>query len=153
MDWFLLVSLLSIGLVLVLTEILFVPGTTVVGILGLLVTIGGVYYAFITFGPEVGWLVLGISILINMAVIVYGFRSGVWKRFALKETMSSRSFDDRLLGLEIGMRGKTISDLKPFGKAEFQDRIFEVKSDSGFISVGSSVIITKLEDNKIIVKV
>lgn len=153
MDWFLLVSLLSIGLVLVLTEILFVPGTTVVGILGLLVTIGGIYYAFITFGPEVGWLVLGISILVNMAVIIYGFRSGVWTRFALRETISSRSFDDRLLGLEIGMRGKTISDLKPFGKAEFLDRIFEVKSDSGFISVGSSVIITKLEDNKIIVKV
>ena len=153
MDWFLLVSLLSIGLVLVLTEILFVPGTTLVGILGLLVTIGGVYYAFITFGQEVGWLVLGISILVNMGVIIYGFRSGVWSRFALKETISSRSFDDRLLGLEIGMRGMTISDLKPFGKAEFMDRIFEVKSDSGFISVGSSVIITKLVDNKIIVKV
>lgn len=137
----------------VLTEILFVPGTTVVGILGFVVTIGGVYYAFITFGSEVGWLVLGLSILVNLAVLVYGFRSGVWNRFALKETISSRSFDDRLLGLEIGMQGKAISDLKPFGKADFSDRIFEVKSDSGFISVGSNVIITKLEDNKIIVKV
>lgn len=153
MTLFLLVSLLVIGLVLVLTEILFVPGTTLVGLLGFLVTIGGVYYAFITFGSEVGWLVLGISILINLAVIIYGFRSGVWTRFALKETMSSRTFDNRLLGLEIGMKGLTISDLKPFGKAEFGDRIFEVKSESGFISVGSNVIITKLEDNKIIVKV
>jgi membrane-bound ClpP family serine protease len=153
MTWLILISLLTIGLILVITEILFVPGTTLVGILGVVVTIGGIYYAFISFDSQVAWIILGLTLLLNFSVIIYGFRSGVWKKFALKESITSRAFDDRLLGLEVGMEGKAISDLKPIGKAEFLDRIFEVKSNSGFISVGSKVFITKLENNTIIVKI
>ncbi len=153
MTWLILISLLTIGLILVITEILFVPGTTLVGILGVVVTIGGVYYAFISFDSQVAWIILGLTLLLNFSVLVYGFSSGVWKKFALKESITSRAFDDRLLGLEVGMEGKTISDLKPIGKAEFLNRIFEVKSNSGFISVGSKVFITKLENNTIIVKI
>lgn len=152
MTWFILISLLTIGLVLVITEILFVPGTTLVGILGVVVTIVGIYYAFISFDSQFAWIILGLTLLLNFSVLIYGFRSGVWKKFALKESITSRAFDDRLLGLEVGMEGKTISDLKPIGKAEFLNRIFEVKSNSGFISVGSKVFITKLENNTIIVK-
>lgn len=151
MTWLILTSLLAIGLILVVTEIIFVPGTTLVGIIGLIVTIGGIYYAFIAFETHTAWAIVGLTVLINFAVLFYGFRSGVWKKFALKESITSRAFDDRLLGLEIGMEGKAVSDLKPIGKAEFLERIFEVKSNSGLIPVGSKVIITKLENNTIIV--
>ncbi|MFD2202778.1 NfeD family protein [Shivajiella indica] len=152
MTWFILVSLLLIGLVLVLTEILFVPGTTLVGLLGLIVTLGGIYYAFIKFDNNLAWIIVGAALLLNFSALVYGFRSGVWNKFALKEAITSRSFDDRLAGLEIGMEGKAISDIKPIGKAEFGERIYEVKSDSGFIMVGTKVFIARLEDNKIIIK-
>jgi membrane-bound ClpP family serine protease len=152
MTWFILVSLLLIGLILVLTEILFVPGTTLVGILGLAVTIGGIFYAFLKFDNNLAWIVVGSALFLNFTALVYGFKSGVWNKFALKEAITSRSFDDRLAGLEVGMEGKAISDIKPIGKAEFGDGIYEVKSDSGFIRVGSKVFITKLEDNKIIIK-
>lgn len=151
MTWLILSSLLAIGMILVVTEILFVPGTTLVGILGIIVTIGGVYYAFISFDTQTAWLILGITVFMNCAVLFYGFRSGVWSKFALKEAITSRAFDDRLLGLEVGMEGKAVSDLKPIGKAEFAEKIFEVKSNSGHIPVGSKVIITKLENNTIIV--
>jgi membrane-bound ClpP family serine protease len=152
MTWFILVSLLLIGLILVLTEILFVPGTTLVGVLGLIVTAGGIYYAFVKFDNNLAWIVVGAAVLLNFTALVYGFKSGVWNKFALKEAITSRSFDDRLAGLEIGMEGKAISDIKPIGKAEFGDVIYEVKSDSGFIRVGTTVFISKLEDNKIIIK-
>ncbi|WP_373520520.1 NfeD family protein [Aquiflexum sp.] len=151
MTWLILTSLLAIGVILVVTEILFVPGTTLVGIIGLFVTIGGIYYAFISFESQTAWIIVGLTVLLNFAVLFYGFRSGVWKKFALKESITSRAFDGRLLGLEIGMEGKAVSDLKPIGKAEFIERIFEVKSNSGLIPVGSKVIITKLENNTIIV--
>lgn len=152
MTWFILISILLIGLILVLAEILFVPGTTVVGIIGLIVTAGGIYFAFIKFDAHVGYIVLISAVLLNLIALVYGFRSGVWNKFALKDAITSRSFDDRLAGLEIGMAGKAVSDIKPIGKAEFGDNIYEVKSDSGFIPVGSNVFITKLKDNKIIIK-
>lgn len=152
MTWFILLSLLSIGLILILTEIIFVPGTTIIGILGLIFTGAGIYYSFLKFDTSIAWVIVGFALLANFMAIFYGFKSGVWNKFALKESMTSRSFDGRLLGLEIGMEGKAVSDIKPIGKAEFSEKIYEVKSDSGFISVGTIVFITKLEDNRIIVK-
>lgn len=152
MTWFILVSLLLIGLILVLTEILFIPGTTLVGILGLVVTVVGIIYAFLKFDNNLAWIVVGAALLLNFTALVYGFKSGVWNKFSLKEAITSRSFDNRLAGLEVGMEGKAISDIKPIGKAEFGDGIYEVKSDSGFVRVGTTVFIAKLEDNKIIIK-
>lgn len=152
MTWFILIALLGIGLTLILTEILFVPGTTIIGIFGLLVSAGGVYYGFVSFDTGTAWAILTVTLLLNFSALVYSFRSGVWNKFALADTMKSRSFDNRLEGLEIGIEGIAVSDIKPIGKAEFLDKIYEVKSDSGFIRVGTKLIITKLEHNTIIVK-
>jgi membrane-bound ClpP family serine protease len=91
-------------------------------------------------------------VAVNFAAVWYGFSSGVWKKFSLKSSIKGGAFDGRVDGLEVGMVGKAISDIKPFGKASFLDELYEVKSDLGFIEVGSSLEIIKLETNKIIVK-
>src|SRR5690606_16847057 len=116
MAWFILSCLLILGVILVLVEILFVPGTTVVGILGVIVTAVGIYYGFKAFDHNTALIILGLTMICNLAVIIYGFRSGVWNKFSLKETLTSRSFDNRLVGLEVGQKGMTISDFKPYGK-------------------------------------
>jgi len=152
MALFILSSLLVIGVLLVLIEIIFVPGATIVGLLGLVFSALGVVYAFVTFGESTGWYAMGGTVLFNLIVLIIGFRSNVWQRFALKDIMESRSHDDRLLGLEIGQKGKTISDLKPYGKAMFDDKIFEVKSENGFMSPNTEVYIYKLENNRILIK-
>jgi membrane-bound ClpP family serine protease len=152
MVWFILSTLLLIGLILVIAEILFVPGTTIVGIIGVFVTSVGIYYAFVTFDRQVASMVLVASLVLNFGALIYGFRTGAWKKFALKSAIKSRAFDDRLNGLVVGMKGTTISDIKPIGKAEIGDGIYEVKSESGFISVGTTVFITKLENNTITIK-
>src|SRR5690554_5902409 len=107
MTWFILISLLILGIVLVLIEILFIPGFTLAGILGIVVTGVGIYYAFQTFEYQTALVILGFATLSNITLIVVGFRSGLWKKFSLKDTISSRSFDDRLLGLEVGQQGIT----------------------------------------------
>src|SRR5690606_12470865 len=96
MDWVILISLLSLGIILILVEVLFVPGFTFVGILGVIATAVGIFYAFRTFENNIALTVLGVALLANVVVIIYGFRSGVWNRFSLKDTHTSRSFDDRL---------------------------------------------------------
>jgi membrane-bound ClpP family serine protease len=152
MIWIILSSVFCFGLLLIILEILFVPGTTLVGILGVIFTIVGIIYAFNVLENSNAWVVTITALVANSGAIVYGFNSNVWKKFALKQVISSKAFDDRLVGLETGMEGKTISDLKPYGKAEFNDNVFEVKSNAGFISVGTIVKITKLENNLITVK-
>jgi|SRR5690554_144456 membrane-bound ClpP family serine protease len=151
MVWFILISLLTLGIILVLVEVLFIPGTTIVGLLGLIVTAVGVYYGFRTFEANIALAILGLAIISNVLVIIYGFRSGVWDKFSLKDTHTSRSFEGRLLGLEVGQKGRTVSDFKPYGKVEIGDRIYEAKSENGFLSPGIEVYIDKLEDNRIII--
>lgn len=152
MTIFILTSLLVIGLVLFLIEVFLLPGTTVVGVIGLLVSIVGIYYAYISYDLTTTLWIIGITVLCNTAVIWYGFNSGVWNYFALKSKMEGGAFDGRTDGLAVGVEGLALSDLKPFGKGTFLGKIYEVKSDSGFIEVGRRITITKIENNKIIVK-
>lgn len=152
MEILILSSLLITGLILLLVEILFIPGTTVVGVLGFLVGLAGLAYAFLTFDYSLAMGISGVAVILNFAAVWYGFNSGVWKKFSLKSSLSGGAFDGRTSGLQVGMSGKTVSDIKPFGKALFRDELYEVKSESGFIEVGKTVEIVKIENNKIIVK-
>ncbi|WP_339863942.1 NfeD family protein [uncultured Algoriphagus sp.] len=145
-------SLLIIGLILLLAEVLFVPGTTVVGIFGLAVSLAGVAYAFLSFEPAIAWWITAVAVILNLVAIVYGFSSGVWDRFSLKSAITGGAFDGRTDSLQVGMPGKTTSDLKPIGKASFGDVVYEVKSENGFIPVETTVTIMKIENNTILVK-
>ncbi|MBN7812174.1 NfeD family protein [Algoriphagus sp. H41] len=145
-------SLLTIGLILLLVELLFIPGTTIVGIFGLIVSLAGVAYAFISFEAGTAMWITGLAAILNLVVVWFGFSSGVWKRFSLKSSMQGGAFDGRTDGLAIGMSGTAMSDIKPFGKVSFGERIYEVKSEEGFIEVGRTVNIIKIENNKILVK-
>lgn len=147
-----LCSLLIIGLILLLAEILFIPGTTIVGAFGLLVSIGGIVYTFLSYDTQTAWLITALAAILNVAVIIYGFNSGVWNKFSLKTAIQGGTFDGRTDGFQVGMPGKAISDLKPFGKGMFGNQIVEIKSEGGFIGVDSEITIIKIENNKIIVK-
>lgn len=145
-------SLLIIGLILLMAETLFIPGTTVVGVLGLLISLAGVAYAFLTFPANIAWWITAIAAVLNVAAVVYSFQSGVWQKLSLKSSLQGGTFDGRTEGLEVGMEGKAISDIKPIGKGSFGESIYEVKSESGFISVDSDITIVKVTNNQILVK-
>jgi len=147
-----LASLLLIGLVLLLAEVIFIPGTTVVGVLGVLVSLVGVFYAFALYDRATAIWITSFAMVLNLIAIFYGFNSGVWNKFSLKSSIQGGIHDDRAKGLEEGMKGISVSDIKPFGKAQFGESIYEVKSEQGFISVSTEVSIIKIENNKILVK-
>ena len=149
MELLILSSLLGIGLILLLIELLFIPGTTIVGVLGFIVSAAGIAYAFLTYEYPTALWITAIAAVLNLVAVWYGFSSGVWNRFSLKSAMTGGAFDGRTEGLEIGMKGKALSDIKPFGKVLFGEQIYEVKSEKGFIDAGTEVEIIKIENNKI----
>ena len=120
-----------------------------VGIFGFLVSLAGLAFAFINFEYSVAIWITGVTLVINFAAVWYGFSSGIWKKFSLKSTQSGGAFDGRTDGLEVGMKGLAVSDIKPYGKASFNEIWVEVKSESGFIEVNTPVTIKKIENNKI----
>jgi membrane-bound ClpP family serine protease len=147
-----LASLLIIGLTLLLIEILFIPGTTIVGVFGMIVSLAGVLYAFSSFDSEIAFWIVGVAGILNLVAIWYGFSSGVWRRFSLKTSLQGGAFDGRTSHLTVGMTGLAVSDIKPIGKAEFGENSYEVKSADGFIEVGKEVNIVKIQNNQILVK-
>ncbi|HCX21302.1 MAG: hypothetical protein CMB80_23245 [Flammeovirgaceae bacterium] len=152
MEWVSVLLLVTLGIVLIVLEIIFVPGTTIVGILGFATGGFGIYLGYDYFGATTGTIIMVFSVLLGFGAIFYSFKSKAWERFSLKDEHRSKYNDGIKFDLQIAQRGKTISSLKPFGKAIFNDQIVEVKSDGAYINENQTIEIKKIEPNKIIVE-
>lgn len=150
--WIIIIALLLIGLALVILEVIFIPGTTVVGLLGLIFTIVGIVICYQHFGDQVGFYVLLGSGAITLGALVISFRSGAWTRFSLKDTSEGRFNDGLSANLAVGDEGITTSALRPMGKAEFAEKNYEVKTTGAYLAAGVPVKIAAIAGNQIIVE-
>ena len=151
-DWLTVVLLICIGLVLIVVELIFVPGITIVGILGVILVGAGVWISYATLGTETGHLVLAGSIVAGGLTLFYSFRSDAWTRFALKDSHKSRVNEDNPHLLEVGEEGITVSALRPQGTALFKERRHEVQTAGTFLPPNTPVRIIKIVANKITVE-
>lgn len=142
--------LILIGLVLIFTEILLIPGVGVAGTLGVIALGGASYYAFYALGTMTGYVVTGINVLLLIALTVYVLRAKTWKRFTLNTNIDSKAIvpDDVPV---VGDKGKTATRLAPVGMVRIGNHTFEAKALEGMIDPGVSVEVVLIEDNKIYV--
>lgn len=150
--WLAIILLILVGLVLIYLELIFVPGTTILGLLGLALTGIGVYMAYERHGVTSGSITLVVSLLVTVVALIWSFRSNAWSKFSLKQKIDSKVNEQYTEGLELAMKGLAVSDLKPIGKAEFNNKAYEVTSHGHLIESGSEVQIIRLLGNKIIVE-
>ena len=92
------------------------------------------------------------TIVGTVAVLAYSLRAKTWRRVALKTEINSRVNIIDENKLKPGDTGKSISRLVPGGKAVFNNEFYEVRSLGNFIDPGVDIIIDKIEDHKIFVK-
>ncbi len=151
-DWILILSLLFAGLLFIIVEVLFIPGTTIVGLFGFAFAITAIFSSYNIFGSAKGHYVLIGTICVFVLAIYFSFRSQMWMHFANKNVNTSKVNDGLIIEIKIGMEGKTVSDIKPVGKAEFNIGIFEVTSVSNWINTATLVKIVKINHNKIFVE-
>lgn len=151
-EWIIVISLVVFGLVLLVVEIIFIPGTTLVGLIGIVIMAVGVALSFNYFGSTVGWSTVGGATVASGLVLYYSFKSNVWGRFALKSTSSSKVNEGELKELTAGLEGVTISALRPVGKAELANKTYEVKTIGSFVETGTKIRIIKILSNQIIVE-
>jgi membrane-bound ClpP family serine protease len=142
--WVIIIALLAIGLGLIIIELVFIPGTTVVGLLGLIFTIVGIVISYRHFGSDVGlYILLGTSAAVS-AGLYFSFRSGAWSRFSHKSAINSK--------VNVGDEGTARSALRPIGTAEFGNQNFEVRTTGTFLDSGTRVKIVQIQSNQIIVE-
>jgi len=150
--WLIIAILLGIGLLLILVEVFLIPGTTFVGLFGFFLSMGAIALTYKHYGQQTGMIAL-ISFFIFSGLVLYaGFRGGLWKRFSLKSSIQSRFNEGLTSSLAVGEGGIALSTLRPFGKAQFKDEQFEVKTLGQYIDPGTPVKIISIESNQIIVE-
>lgn len=152
MTWTIIAVLIIVGLIFLILEILVVPGTTFVGIIGFILIVIGIWQSFSVYGNIAGSITLGSCILLTLITLYYSLRSNTWKKFMLKTDIKSKVnvIDEKKI--KVGDTGKTVSRLAPAGKALINNVFYEVHTNGGFIDEGQEIIILKINFNKIYVK-
>ncbi|MEN8204363.1 MAG: serine protease, partial [Bacteroidota bacterium] len=129
-----IIILIVLGILLFVIEFLLVPGVTIAGIGGLVLTVFGVYKAFNDFGPSVGaWVLIG-TILLSVFVIAMSLRARTWNRLMLKTDVKG-TVDKDLTEEQVkpGDSGTALTRLAPMGKILVNDLVREAKSTEGYI--------------------
>jgi membrane-bound ClpP family serine protease len=147
------IILIVLGILLFVIEFLLVPGVTIAGIGGLVLSVLGVYKAFNDFGSTVGIWVLICTLLLSVFVIAMSLRARTWNRLMLKTnvngTVDSDITEDQI---KVGDRGQSLTRLAPMGKIEVNGIVREAKSLEGYVDEHSGIEVVAVEGTRISVK-
>lgn len=149
--WLIVSALIISGLLLVIVEIVFIPGTTVVGVIGVVLSFVGIFFGYREFGSSTGHLILASTTAAMGLMVYYAFQSKTWSRVALKTTNDSRNNEGFLESFAVNEEGICVSALRPVGKAEFNKRLVEVSSEGEYVDAGTKVRIKEVSPSGIIV--
>ena len=148
-----IIILIVLGILLFVIEFLLVPGITIAGVGGLVLTVLGVYKAFEDYGPETGaWFLIG-TLLLSVFVIAFSLRARTWRRFMLNTnvegTVDESTWSE---GIKPGDVGEAMTRLNPIGKIMINDAVREAKSIEGYIDAHSKVEIVSVKGTHLTVK-
>jgi membrane-bound serine protease (ClpP class) len=145
------------GLLLIMAELLVIPGATIVGLLGAGSIVASIY---LQFGQNFGTVA-------GVAAIVGGLGIGLALWRLPKSTFLNRSIflnttlADAGTGVAVGSPmphklegryGTAVSDLRPSGVANIEGERVDVVSDGEFIKAGAMLEVTRVEGRRIVVK-
>lgn len=148
----LIITLILLGLLLVLAEILLIPGVGIAGVLGLLAMGGSCAYAFMEMGNMTGIIVTSVNAVLLVALIIWVLRAQTWKRLSLETNIDSKAVIPEV-EVSVGDKGRSVTRLAPMGTVRFGDNSLEVTSMEGLIDPGMDVQVVAIEDTKIYVSI
>jgi len=152
MEFLTIILLLILGIVLLLVELLLIPGLSIAGVGCLLSFTAAVVFSFRFWGNIAGFTVL-FSILIFVPIILYY----LFKSKAVKPMMLSAEINGKITNVDEqkihkGDEGTTIGRLAPMGKAKFNGSTVEAKSQGQLIAPNTKIRVLKIEGNTVIVE-
>jgi len=153
MTWTIIIILILVGLLFLILEVVVIPGTTVVGIVGFVLMIVAVWQTYVVYGSTSGHLVLGGTLVLTLVGLRFALRSKTWDKVMLKSNIESRANIIPEGSIKVGDVGKSTSRIVPTGKALINDEYFEVCSSGEFIDPEIEIEVVKIEHNKIFVKI
>ena len=151
--WTVIIILILVGILMMILEIIVIPGSGVAGIIGFVLMASGVWFAYTKHGLMAGHITLGVTIAVNVIGLILTLRSKTWKKAMLNTVNTGKVNEIDVDELKIGDEGTTISRCAPMGKAEFSNVFYEVSTLSEFIDENQKVEIIRISGNKIYIKI
>ena len=145
-----------LGLALIVIEVYLIPGFNVVGVIGFLVILFGVGYAYNETGVVGGTAFLLGSVFLTGGMFMWMWKSGAWDRFILATNLKS---DERVIAREsadrakyLGKVGTATTPLRPTGIVEIDTHRIEVMTEGEYIAAGSIVTIVAMDRRRYFVR-
>ncbi len=152
MGWLLIAVLIILGLTFLVLEILVIPGAGFAGVIGFLLITVAIWQTYAHHGATSGHLVLAGTFVLTLLTLILSLRSKTWKKISLSDEIKSRVNVIDEGALSVGDEGMTTSRLAPMGKAQIKGEFYEVRTTGAFIDQNMPIIIEKLDNNKVYVK-
>ncbi len=146
------VLLVVLATVLMLVEVVFIPGFGITGIAGALAMIGSVFYAFFEVSNLAGWVTLVVVGMICIALFMWALYGKSLDKVALKKKIDSKVDVVDVKKFSVGDRGVAKTRLALIGEAIINGETVEVKSEMGFINEGEKVEIIRVAIDSIYVR-
>ena len=165
------ILLFVIGLALLAVEIFAIPGFGVAGVLGIVFIISGLAFAMVgNQGPdftgvpltEVGraFLIVIIAFFLSLSFSMYTGAKLLTSKGRLGNTLALNTIQDTTAGYSsanvtmrdlMGKTGTAYTMLRPSGKVEIEDDVFDATALTGYIDKGEQVKVVKYETSQIFV--
>lgn len=153
MDYVITASIVLFATLLLVVEVVFIPGIGFTGVLGVLSMIGSIAYSFFYISGLAGWITLFVACAICVALFIWALYGKSLDRVALNKNIDSTVKEDELSKFAVGDKGIARTRLALIGEAEINGNIVEVKSESGFVDEGEAVEVVRISGDTIFVKV
>ncbi len=152
MELFFILLLLIGGLVLIVLELVAIPGTTIAGLGGVGLIAYGLVRVYSEYGNMWGTIALLICVIITVILLIYSLRAKTWKRFTLNESIESKVNVIEEEAFKVGDRGISITRLASGGIAEFDGHRIEVYSITSYVDPQTEVEIDRIENRRVYVR-
>ena len=123
----LIITLIIVGVLLLVAELVLLPGISVAGI--------------------------GAFLSLAVAAVVISLRANTWQRLSLKSTIDATSTPTpEQNDIRIGQRGETLTRLAPMGKVQVGDVTVEAKSVDAYIDPRQVVEVIGYDNTAVVVR-
>jgi membrane-bound serine protease (ClpP class) len=158
-----------VGLILIIVEIFVTPGSVVIGVSGILLTVTGLALALVrnivfdfTFVPKGALSLAFLTVTVAMAlplvfIMAFGkklFDSPVFRTMSdvgEMKTSKGYSIKDHSLQKLIGSTGIAVTNLRPAGKIEIEGERYDSVTDGGFIEKNNEVKVLDVKSTYLVV--
>jgi membrane-bound ClpP family serine protease len=152
MDLFFILLFLIGGLILIILELVAIPGTTIAGLSGLAMVIYGIFRVYSEYGATWGTISLFVTLFICAILLVYSLRAKTWKRFALDKAIDGKANELKQEDFKVGDRGITITRLASAGNVEINGQRIEAFTTASYLDPNTEIEIERIEGTKIFVR-